>query len=62
MVIGLLLGWILSLFGFFNVVQTGMNELFGIVISMPTYYFIFAIIGILTPKSKVKTSKSDNND
>ncbi len=59
MVIGLLLGWILSLFGFFNVVQTGMNELFGIVISMPTYYFIFAVIGILTPKSKIR--KSDND-
>ena len=44
----LLLGWFLGLFGFKGVVMAGMLQLFGIKISVLTYYFIFACLGVFT--------------
>lgn len=47
-IIGALLGgWILQLFGFDAVVQTGMLELFGKTISTTGYYFLFGAMGAL---------------
>ncbi|AZU98897.1 ISP transmembrane anchor [Bacillus phage vB_BanS_Sophrita] len=47
-IIGALLGgWILQLFGFDAVVQTGMLELFGKTISDTTYYFMFGAMGAI---------------
>ncbi|UGO48000.1 hypothetical protein PQE72_gp186 [Bacillus phage vB_BanS_Skywalker] len=45
-IIGALLGgFILQLFGFDNVVQTGMLEVFGKTISDTSYYFLFGMMG-----------------
>lgn len=41
----LLGAWILNWFGFANLVNDGMTQLFGIHISISSYYFIFACIG-----------------
>lgn len=47
-IIGALLGgWILQLFGFDAVVQTGMLELFGKTISTTGYYFMFGAMGAI---------------
>ncbi|UUV47002.1 hypothetical protein [Bacillus phage vB_BanS-Thrax5] len=47
-IIGALLGgWILQLFGFDAVVQTGMLELFGKTISHTGYYFMFGAMGAM---------------
>ncbi len=54
MIWGLILGWILSWFGFINVVQVGCHELFNITISTTTYYFIFAILGFIACLFKKK--------
>lgn len=43
----LFLGWFLGLFGFKGVVIAGMLQLFGIKISVLTYYFIFAGLGVV---------------
>lgn len=43
----LLSGWILQLFGFDHVVQTGMLEVFGKTISHTGYYFLFGTMGAL---------------
>jgi len=48
MINGLLLGVILAVFGFDDVVITSMRELFGITITTASYYFIFAILGLLS--------------
>ena len=48
MVVGLLLGAILAVFGFDDVVIVAMRELFGIAITTASYYFIFAILGLLS--------------
>ena len=44
----LLGGWILSWFGFDNLVISGMMELFGKTITTTGYYFMFAIMGALS--------------
>uniref|UniRef100_A0AB39C7A0 Holin n=1 Tax=Bacillus phage KoopaTroopa TaxID=3234046 RepID=A0AB39C7A0_9CAUD len=52
-IIGALLGgWILQLFGFDAVVQTGMLELFGKTISTTGYYFMFGGMGALKSITK----------
>lgn len=63
---GLLVGWILSLFGFKAVVVAGMAQLFGVSINGLGYYFIFALLGVITmiidrliPK---RTANIDLND
>lgn len=48
MIGGLLLGWIMGLFGFKGVVIAGMAQLFGVTITSLGYYFIFAMIGLVT--------------
>lgn len=59
---GLLVGWILSLFGFIPVVQKGLLELFSIAISIGTYYFIWAVLGLLfVPRAKVNNSNTNIN-
>lgn len=52
MIGGLLLAWILNIFGFGQIVITAMKELFDIDISMAAYYFIFAIIGSISIRIK----------
>lgn len=42
----LLIAWILSEFEFDKVCITGFRELFNVNITINTYYFIFAIIGL----------------
>jgi len=44
---GLLTGWILSLFGFDDVVVRGMHELFSLEITDATYYLMFAVAGVI---------------
>ena len=44
---GLLSGWILSLFGFIELVQGAMLELFNMPITSTSYYFIFALVGFI---------------
>lgn len=43
----LFVAWFLNIWGFSNVWITGFNELFGITISVTTYYFIFGAVGLL---------------
>lgn len=59
MIGGLFIAWILSLFGFIPVVQTGILELFGISISTGTYYFIFAVLGALSMPIKIKLNNNN---
>lgn len=40
-------GWILSWFGFDDLVIKGAKEIFGMTISTTGYYFLFAILGAL---------------
>ena len=42
---GLILGWILSLFGFDNIIITSLKEMFNIALSLDNYFLIFAVIG-----------------
>ena len=44
---GLIVAFILNLFGFGTMFCTFFEEIFHITISIPSYYMIFAIIGIL---------------
>lgn len=44
---GLLMGWILGLFGFKGVVIAGMAQLFHMHIDVIGYYFIFALLGFV---------------
>lgn len=46
MVLTLILAWFLQLFGFGDIFIQALNELFNINISLASYYFIFAIIGL----------------
>lgn len=46
-IISLLVGWILSLFGFESLVIGGMLQVFGVSITSTGYYFLFAIFGAL---------------
>lgn len=43
----LFVAWFLNIWGFSNVWITGFNELFGMTISVTTYYFIFGAVGLL---------------
>ena len=43
----LILAWFLNLFNFDNITKEALLELFNISISTSTYYFIFAIIGLV---------------
>jgi hypothetical protein len=43
----LILAWVLTLFGFDNIVINGIYELFGIKISKSGYYIVFLIFSIL---------------
>lgn len=45
---GLFLAWILSLFGIHNIIIAGIEDLFNVYISIPGYYVLFAIIGLIT--------------
>lgn len=45
---GLLIAWLLNFIGFSDVLVQGINELFGLQISIAGYYVIFAIIGLIT--------------
>lgn len=45
---GLLVGWILGLFGFKGVAIAGMAQLFGIKLTVLGYYFMFAILGFVS--------------
>lgn len=44
---GLLIGWILLIFGFEPVAINGFKELFNIVLTTNTYYFVFGLIGLI---------------
>ena len=44
---GLIVGWILAVFGFEPVAINSFKELFNIVLTTDTYYFIFALIGLV---------------
>lgn len=61
MIGGLFAAWVLSLFGFVSIVQTGILELFNISISVGTYYFIFAVLGMLSKPVRVKLNNNNNN-
>ncbi|MBS4534061.1 hypothetical protein GOQ29_00340 [Clostridium sp. D2Q-14] len=45
---GLLFAWLLSIIGFKGIIINGINELFGLSISMAGYYVLFGIIGFIT--------------
>lgn len=45
---GLIIAWILTLFNFDMVCMTALKELINVSISKSTYYFIFAMIGLIT--------------
>ena len=60
MIGGLFLSWVLSLFGFVQVAQTDILELFGISISVGTYYFIFAVLGAVTKPIRIKLNNNNN--
>lgn len=45
--INLLVGWILSLFGFNDLVINGMDEVFGVSMAQSGYYFLFALMGMV---------------
>lgn len=59
MIKGILLAWVLSFFNFYAVAKTGMMELFQIEISMTTYYFIFAVLGLISSKNHITINKGD---
>ncbi len=43
----LFLAWFLSLFGFDEICVTAIKELFNYEITTATYYFVFAIVGLI---------------
>lgn len=45
---GLLVAWILSLFGVHHMVINSVKELLGATISVSTYYISFGIIGLVS--------------
>lgn len=45
---GLIVAWILTLFNFDMVCMTALKELINVSISKSTYYFMFAMIGLIT--------------
>lgn len=45
---GLIIAWILTLFNFDMVCMTALKELINVSISKSTYYFMFAMIGLIT--------------
>lgn len=45
----LILAWILTLFGFDEMCITAMRELFSVVITETTYYFVFVLVGLFFP-------------
>ncbi|MDX9917412.1 MAG: hypothetical protein RBT15_05275 [Gudongella sp.] len=47
LVVGLIVGWIVSLFGGDNLLIQGIKEITGNSITSAGYYTIFAIIGLL---------------
>ncbi|MCR3956625.1 MAG: hypothetical protein NUK57_10035 [Gudongella sp.] len=47
LVVGLVVGWIVSLFGGDVLIMNGIQELTGNSVSSAGYYTIFAIIGLL---------------
>jgi len=47
LVVGLVVGWIVSLFGGDVLIMNGIHELTGNSVSSAGYYTIFAIIGLL---------------
>ncbi|WP_409227001.1 hypothetical protein [Gudongella sp. SC589] len=47
LVVGLVVGWIVSLFGGDVLIMNGIRELTGNSVSSAGYYTIFAIIGLL---------------
>lgn len=55
--VALLGAWILNWFGFANLVNTAMIELFNISISIHSYYFISACIGAI--KTILRTLKPE---
>lgn len=44
---GLIVAWILSLFGVDQMVITSLNEVFSVSISVSTYYMAFGLIGLI---------------
>ena len=47
MIDGLIVAWILTWFGFEYTAINSFKELFGIALTMNTYYFIFGMLGLL---------------
>ena len=45
---GLIIAWLLTLFNFDMVCMTALKELINVSISKSTYYFMFAMIGLIT--------------
>lgn len=45
---GLIIAWVLTLFNFDMVCMTALKELINVSISKSTYYFMFAMIGLIT--------------
>lgn len=45
---GLIIAWILTLFNFDMVCMTALKELINVSISKSTYYFMFAMVGLIT--------------
>lgn len=54
---GLLLAWFLWILGFATVIIEGIQELFGLNISMAGYYVLFALIGLITNLITMLTSR-----
>jgi hypothetical protein len=59
MIEGIILAWFLNLFNFYEVSRIGISELFQIDISIQTYYFIFAILGLISSRSTIITNHND---
>ena len=47
MICALILAWLLTLFGFDEICITAMKELFSVEITTATYYFVFAMAGLI---------------
>jgi hypothetical protein len=58
--ISLLIGWILSLFGFKAVVILGMAQVFGVTITSTGYYFLFGLWGALRSVALLSRSYTVN--
>jgi len=53
----LILAWVLSLVGFDVICVTGLNELFGLTITVAGYYVIFFLVGLLFDLTGLARSK-----